>query len=41
MQQEQLLREQSIKKAGANRKQGLMRGIAHEIKKKKEKKTEL
>ena len=28
------------KRAGANRKQGLMRGIAHEIKK-KEKKTEL
>ena len=31
------------KRAGAHRKQGLMRGIAHEIKKKKkkEKKTEL
>ena len=29
------------KRAGANRKQGLMRSIAHEIKKKKEKKTEL
>ena len=46
IQQEQLLSEQSRKKgcgpkrAGANRKQGLTRGIAHEIKKKKGK-TEL
>ena len=43
IQQEQLLREQSRKKgcgpkrAGANRKQGLTRGIAHEIKKKERK----